>query len=257
MEFAPPRDYDPAILLPVDGEPPEMTALKEFVFLLGLAFNDIKALCWVDAQLRKGAPPTGESARLDADPYKGNWTGMLKTFDRLSSGIITETYRLIRTYAHKGVFKTEVFERAFRKLERRYRVAWEALLRDAEHAEADRLRKYHRDLRNAVGYHYNTGGKVIIEGYRKHVAAKPGHPAFDKAWVSLGKNMETSRFYFADAAAVQVQERIGLECGGVTPDERQTNVRNINVAVRMLLEQLLEQLRGLNKPPPAQAAPPR
>jgi hypothetical protein len=71
MELAPPRDFDPHILLPRDGDSAELIATKELVLLLGLAFNDLKALVWTDAQLRKGTP-VWEDERNRADPYPGN-----------------------------------------------------------------------------------------------------------------------------------------------------------------------------------------
>jgi len=45
------------LLLENLGDAPEVLATKGFVLLLGLAYNDIKALYWVDDQLRKGAAP--------------------------------------------------------------------------------------------------------------------------------------------------------------------------------------------------------
>lgn len=245
MELAPARDYDPAILLPAAGDAADLVATKEFVLLLGLAFNDIKALCWVDDQLRKGKPDW--SGPPKADPYAGNWMGTLKTFDRLSSGVITETYYLLRKYAYRGVFKTPVFERAFRKLARSHRDLWRAFIEDAQHPKAERFRTYHKNLRNAVGYHYSRGGMAMTDGYRAHVAWIPGDPKCDRAWVSFGRNMEESRFYFADAAAVQIQERLAAEAGKVTPEERQQNVRTLNFAIRAFLERLLEELEALHQ----------
>jgi hypothetical protein len=257
MELAPARDCDPAILLPGPGDAPDMVATKEFVLLLGLAYNDIKALCWVDDQLRKGVP--NWEGPPTADPYAGNWMGTLKTFDRLSSGVLTETYYLVRKYTALGVFKTPLFDRAFRKLDRRYRDFWKAFLQDAEHPRGERFRTFHESVRNTVGFHYSRAGKAMTEGYRAHVAMKPGDPKCDRAWASFGKHMEGSRFYFADAAAVQLQERIAHEAGKVTPDERKDNVRNLNFGIRMLLENLLEELdairRGKDGEPAAPATP--
>lgn len=245
MELAAARDYDPAALLRDSRDADDIVATKEFVLLLGLAFNDIKALCWVDDQLRKGTPDWDTAGPAKADPYAGNWVGTLKTFDRLSSGVLTETYYLVRSYAQRGVFKTPLFERALRRLERKQRAFWRAFVEDAQHPTAKRFRTYHENLRNAVGYHYSKAGRVMRDGYRAHVAMKPGNPMCDRAWASFGRDMEHTRFYFADAAAVQVQERIAREAPKVTPDERKRNVDNLNFAVRMLLEALLEELEAL------------
>jgi hypothetical protein len=253
MELAPARDYDPVILLPATGDAPEILATKEFVLLLGLAYNDIKALCWVDDQLRKGAPDW--EGPPTADPYAGNWMGTLKTFDRLSSGVLTETYYLLRKYAALGVFTTPLFDRAFRRMDQRYRDFWKEFLHDAEHPRAERFRTFHESLRNAVGFHYSMAGKAMTEGYRAHVEMKPGDPKCDRAWASFGKNMESSRFYFADAAAIQVQERIALEAGKVTPDERKQNVDNLNFGIRMLLEHLLDELGATHKQKAQTAVP--
>ena len=54
MQRAPPRDYDPAVLLPSEGEPRDVTLTKEFVLLLGLALNDLKALAWVTSSSGRG-----------------------------------------------------------------------------------------------------------------------------------------------------------------------------------------------------------
>ena len=255
MELAPARDYSPRTLLPAAGDTKEISATKEFVLLLGLAFNDIKALCWVDDQLRKGDPAWGPDGPPTADPYTGNWLGTIKTFDRFSSGVLTETYYLIRKYAQRGIFKTPLFKRAMRKLKRRDREFWGALLDDAQHPKARRLRTYHEELRNAVAYHYSKAGKSMVDGYQEHVALKPGHPMFDRAWASFGEHMEASRFYFADAAAVQVQERIARAAGRVSPEERKRNVNNLNHAVRMLLESLLDELEAHRSEATPQADP--
>jgi len=54
-------------------------------------------------------------------------------------------------------------------------------------------------IRNSIAYHYYQP-KKLVQGYKKHSSSpRSEHNAL--AYSSFGKNMEESRFYFADAAA--------------------------------------------------------
>ena len=244
MELAPARDYHPDILLPAPGEPPELVATKEFVLLMGLAFNDIKALLWASDQLLKGAPPVQGDAQGPqvADPYTGNWFGTFLTFERHYSGVLDESYYIVDRYSRQGVFKTSLFSRALKRMGQNHRQAWSDCLADAIHPATKRQRGFHHGLRNSVSYHYSQAGKLMTEAYRKHVGLRPGDPRYERAWASFGHSLEASRFYFSDAAADVIQEDMAAKSGHVTPEERRKNISNLSIAVRMLLEQLLGQL---------------
>jgi hypothetical protein len=118
-------------------------------------------------------------------------------------------------------------------------------MRDAQPGP-ERSHTYHDMLRNTVAYHYSRAGAVMTTGYRVHVQWMPGDPRCDRAWASFGSDMEESRFFFSDAAAVQAQEGIAREAGAVSPEDRRRNVRDLSVAIRMVLEKVLEELSVLH-----------
>ena len=55
-------------------------------------------------------------------------------------------------------------------------------------------------IRNSIAYHYYQP-KKLVQGYKKHFLESPRSEHNALAYSSFGKNMEESRFYFADAAA--------------------------------------------------------
>lgn len=67
-------------------------------------------------------------------------------------------------------------------------------------------------IRNNVAFHY-AQPKPLAAGFRAHFFESPPNPTNEHAYCSFGRNMERTRFYFADAAVQgalkDIQESMG------------------------------------------------
>lgn len=249
MELAPPRDFDPSILLYRPGESPLVSRAKEFTLLLALAFNDFKSLAWAVEQLMRGKPADEETP----DPYRGNWIGTVDFFDRLSSGLIWEVYGILRSYA--DVIASDLVRRAVGRLQPTFRGYWRRFVADANHPDSQAVREYHGALRNGLAFHYRRAGQPLLAAYGVHFAKDPSSPIRGRAWVSAGRNAEESRFFFADAAAQSAKMLLEGDFG-IAHKERSATAQHLNVAIRFVVNELLVELQAAAQPARSAASGP-
>ncbi len=192
-EFTP---YDPAILRR-DGDDPA----GAFVLSLALAYNDLKSLQWMVQQLASGRPddPTA------VNPYNGQFHGMQIYISRMTVGLVQEVLKAVETAATNGVLENQDFKDACLAAEKEFpsvRSKWDGLVKlsKGEHAELEGLSKFLIKVRNNVAYHYYQP-KQLLKGYRRVFFEDEKAKHNESALASLGDNLETTRFYMADAAA--------------------------------------------------------
>lgn len=125
------------------------------------------------------------------------------------------------------------------QLHPRAREAWQALLdvsigRSASGPFAEPLIR----IRNKVSFHYDC--EEIYSGYEAHFFE--GKEVKEQAFVSRGKSMNESRFYFADAAAQGYLKR-RLEKGGFEEffNEVRSAIENVNLAVFQLVDRFIQR----------------
>lgn len=163
-----------------------------FVLALALIYNDCKDGIFSNLTLAE-SKPTGEQKR---SREWGAYNGIKVHFLRLYIALIQELLKLIRD--NQFSIKHPFFIAVIQQLSKRDRDSWDALMDAAlQKQTSNRLNKFLLMIRNKVSSHYDP--KELYRGYRYHFF---GNGSLSEApFISRGTSMQSSRFYFADAAA--------------------------------------------------------
>jgi hypothetical protein len=172
-----------------DSEVPQ--ALCNFVLTLALIYNDCKNAIFAHVALA-GARPAGR-------PQKTRALGA-------ASGIQFHAFRTVAASVHemldlidknRALLDHPSFVSLLQQLRPKSRRAWQALVDVACGAEpTDQLTKNISRLRHKILSHYDP--PEIFRGYSQHFLGAARRD--ERAYVSRGDTMRTTRFYFADAA---------------------------------------------------------
>lgn len=188
-ELAPLETFDPAAFLGDTTIPQELCNL---VLSLALIYNDCKDVIYSRLLLGESRPqrPTRK------DPAWGAWAGADFHIFRILVGLLHELFDLIRN--NQDVIQHPFLTSVIKQLPPSKRKAWNAVITVASGATpTDPLGKSLLLIRHNVSAHY--GPKAVFDGYKHHFIGT--EKADDRAFISRGDNMQSSRFYFADAAA--------------------------------------------------------
>jgi len=160
-----------------------------FILSLALVYNDLRDVVLAQVLIQDVAPtdPHLKSTRL------GQAAGLGVHLLRVQAGIVHELLQLIKDQS-KAVDQL-AFQQLLRLLTPAGREAWVALEAAANDRWQDNsLSRALFFARNKVGYHYDP--KELARGYALRFGAS------DPPLLSRGDRMKSTRFYFADAAAV-------------------------------------------------------
>ena len=223
------KSFDPAAFIGDDKVPQEICNL---VLALALAYNDSKDAVYGYFLLMENRP-LGDFQRR---PDFGAWAGIRMHIIRYQLGRVFETCKLIQD--HQPWINHTVFHAIVQKMETSSKTAWQSFVSAAlGQSTADSFERLLARLRNNVLTHY--GPEEIFSGYRYHFYDSSSNPK-EQALISQGKDMDSSRFYFADAATQGYLElRIGQDA--YTFFEQAIGImRNLNFAVAGLVRAFLE-----------------
>jgi len=232
----------PEKIVPKQGDAKE----EGFFLALALVFNDMKGLALFANFLNQS---THDRAEISA--YSGQWGGMAVQLDRLLAAVLWELLTLIKH--HEDVVDTAAFKELIAEMPKESRASWKLICSLAiQGANArDPFAQALCRIRNAGTFHYYTP-KAVTAGFRKAFFESPSMDHLAHALVSVGKDVEGTRFYYADAAA-QVCFQNQVAASGVTNYkqdlERVFSAANdalFSLVVRYLLK---KQGRGNPRPP--------
>jgi hypothetical protein len=224
FELAELRGFDPAAF---DTNPKRSTA--RFILVLAAVFNDLKGAFYVVERLRAAKPIADQTLAS-----RGQLAGMAMQNARVICGILHELMEAIRE--HKSIVESSEFQEIVARLPGAQRDAWTRVKRVA--LEEDKTLPVTTDaglllfIRNKLGFHYDD--KVLAKGYRDFFAdaSKPLH---DAAIVSDGDRMETTRFYFADAAIEESLSSWTEVSAKQLPDRISNISRDVNMALKFIV----------------------
>lgn len=194
-DLGPLEAFDPKAFMDDD---PQVQKVCDFVLALALIFNDFKDLFWIAYTIKKSSPPF--DANFHETPEWGHFTGADHHIHRLQATVLVELANLIDKSA-KTISKP-LFQNVLKNVDAIERKAWDEMANpDSE------LRKHLLNLRDKLSAHYyyseNGDQKVIPDGFRAAFKGTERRP-----YLSWGKNILGTRFYFADAAALEVDKLI-------------------------------------------------
>lgn len=239
FDLAPPLTAAPALI--VRGEDDEIG-----IFMLALAavFNDLKGADYARFQL-------GRYANIADWPLesRGQYRGLEDQGVRVIFGIAREGLALIEK--NKALLDHEEMKAVVEALPTSTRESWDEIVQIA--LGADKLPERSNatsqllvKMRNNLAFHY--GARALMHGYLAHFGRSDPATYSDKIYVSLGENMEQTRFYYADAAYIAAVEKLT----GMPIAEVQAKIsgalRHMNQAIRGLLITFLRGRVGSSFP---------
>ncbi|MGZ5442389.1 MAG: hypothetical protein ACXW5U_09825 [Thermoanaerobaculia bacterium] len=183
--LATPEALEAAVFRPDGRFSPE---LCDFVLALAVAYNDLRdvILGW----MLLGAVFSDEER---PSPRAGQAGGLAIHLFRLITGFLHELLVLVDSSAEARAHPE--FARIVKKTPADARKSWETLVRIKKGSKSDDpLARYVYWARNQVAFHYDP--RSIRQGYE--LAFRD--PARNVPYVSIGRSMAATRFYFADAA---------------------------------------------------------
>jgi|WetSurMetagenome_2_1015567.scaffolds.fasta_scaffold31157_4 hypothetical protein len=161
-----------------------------FILSLALIYNDLKNIILFTELLKSSKPEGSFVERKDW----GEYYGLDNFLARSSIAILHELFGLIRN--NKSVLEDKFFKQIIKNIRKGAKISWQILVDTSfEKYSNNKLSKDLMLIRNKIASHYDP--KAIKLGYDffyKQIKI------MDKAYISRGKNMPESRFYFADAA---------------------------------------------------------
>lgn len=192
------RAYDPQLLLKSASD--EMGS----IFLaFASVLNDLKGVLWLD-QVLLDSKPDEETI----DEVSGQWHGMHELVTKYILGIVHEF--LVVLQKNKDLVLSDEMEGYVRMLPKAARKKWRTLVRIA-HGERsrrdDELSKYLARVRHNLSFHYYDP-KTLARGYIAHFSSDSDDPRYQKAFLSHGSTMASTRYYYADAAVESAIEVI-------------------------------------------------
>ncbi len=191
FELAPALAVEPSAIVR-DGS----DAVGALILSLAMVFNDLKGLVIASSFLREAR----ERARSEEE--KGQVSGMVLQNARWAMGLTRELLALLEQRLE--VIDSEEFQAVVASMPEASRSVWATLVSVARgDAGGDReLRAALAGAREGVAFSYGASGEQLARGFETAfptASSRPdlavGRPAF-----SDGKDLEGSRFYFADAA---------------------------------------------------------
>lgn len=183
--LSPLESVDPATFIG-DEETPQNVC--DFVVALALAFNDLHDVMMainlvVDVEL---------ADRDEISKNRGSKAGLNTSLRVAMAGAVNELLVLIKN--NRPVLREPAFEKVLKAIGRSSADDWNSLVSSATEEKAKgSLEESLVFLRNKVAFHYDAAR--IGSGFRRYFE-KPG----EKAYVSRGSTVRSTRFYFADAA---------------------------------------------------------
>lgn len=227
--LAPLRKYRPRAVIGDSNQ----DRFNDFVLALALAFNDLKDLYLFRKSLSVTEPDPAEIS-----PHAGQWNGMTIHLDRLMIAHLHETLMLIREFESEA--RSDRTTRLFESAPPDVRRDWEILVNTAtdKGSPADTsFAKVLKQLRHNAAFHYYQP-KPLVSGFRRHFFETPPAANNNSAFASIGRNLEETRFYFADAA---VQGALAVIVGKIGSDKFRRRLNRALVAVNNAVEHIVEE----------------
>jgi hypothetical protein len=213
--------------------------------VLALVFNDLKGLSLAMHEL--GLEPRSKAADHPL-ASQGQVSGLAIQFARFIGALIFELLSVLKD-ERTTVESSEMAELVGR-LPAKERRSWDAIIsvafdRQPSSGPTGSTWKMLVKLRNKVSFHYDP--ETIGRGYRHHFFESPGKAHTDRAVFSNGRTMESSRFFFADAAAEEGIRKLT----DLSSQEAAARIGKLSEQVNLALKPLvIEYMKTVGKAAP-------
>ena len=236
FELADLEGINPETVMPRTGT--DSTA--SFFLTLALIYNDMKGLLWWHTQADKYQRPNGEIS-----PVAGQLRGFTIQVKRLAAGLLHELFETFDKF--RDVVVSPELKGLIESLPEEIQGHWNDLINLSnvrKGATTSGFARVIKSIRDRTAFHYQDT-KALARGFRKHFYDSPSSPYNENAYVSLGPNLEGSRFYYADAAAVAVMEEMAKDLGEKDwQGQVKDTLRKVNFALAYLIRAYLKKKQG-------------
>jgi len=163
-----------------------------FILALSLFYNDYKDANTGYTLLMDQRP----QGKYEYTPSWGEYNGLKAHFERFHFALMYELFELVEK--NKQLIPLPFFQSIFKQLDKRARTAWQSLV---DVSMGKNISKENEKMlllvRNKLSFHYDA--KEIFRGYKQHFLQNDD--VNRRPFISRGRTMPRSRFYFSDAAA--------------------------------------------------------
>lgn len=182
---------DPALIVPRKGD----DRFASFMLALALVFNDLKGVA-LFAQWLEPSRPT----RPEISQHAGQWRGLDLQLHRLAVSLVRELLTLIEAFKDQAT--GERLKALLTSADPKVRRDWRDLVSVATGSGDESDTQFARvveQIRHNIAFHYYQP-KRLVAGFRGFFFDNQQSAANEHAFCSFGRNMEETRFYYADAA---------------------------------------------------------
>lgn len=164
----------------------------DFVLSLAVIYNDLKNLMWAEIQLGKI-----ENDGIGVlSSYNGQVGGFRNYLGKMQCSAVVELMRLISI--NYNACKHPIFQKTLKGVNIKAKEDWNSIVAVAlGGVRKDRLGKFLKMVRDKITFHVEPN--QIGSGYKNFFIRNTGGYKM-QAFISIGRNMNSTRFYFADAS---------------------------------------------------------
>lgn len=185
--------FDPSIFL---GSAKADERVCGFTLALALYANDAKVLLGLTIGMTNQEPKFTQ-----INEELGEYSGQKNYLHRLIYAHLHELHYIFIQH-HPSVSELPLFKTTIKNMSSGSRRSWDQLVKMSLD-KSDPMHSWLKNVRDGLGFHYVRHSQ-LINGYRKwNESRTPGGVAATQegAYISAGKSVMTTRYYFADAAA--------------------------------------------------------
>jgi hypothetical protein len=185
----------------------EKDDVGSFFVSLGLVFNDLKSIILLGDIIITDYRRLEES---ECSVHAGNIGGIIVYVNKTLAGIIHEFFILLEK--NKDILNSEEFQGIVSKLPSKEKYVWNGMIRVANN-QLDSMSDFTKTLlkiRNNFGFHYYQSGKSLKRGFKSRFYNEDIDDRNERAYYSIGKTINETRFYFVDAA---IEESLSIAAG--------------------------------------------
>jgi hypothetical protein len=222
------EEINPSKLINEEKEDP----FQSFFIALGLIFNDFKGLILLDKLLRKSYRKPEDS---EVSVQQGEYAGIRVQINKLIIAVFREFLDFLKQ--NKNVTGDIRFLLLLKGLSPSDNQKWKEVLNLIQEKKvgSTKFLEMLQIIRSNIAFHYDHSGKILRKGFIESlIKNKEQQPQYKRAMYSLGDNMETTRFYFSDAAA-------GAYMKTLIPEEISRDLMNLGDDMNRLIAVIMKQ----------------
>ena len=214
-----------------------------FFLVLSVVYNDLKGILLFQSLVAENYRRPGSRER---SVHSGEYSGLHIQLTRILIGTIHEFFNFLEK--NKEVLETLDFKDALKATNQNIEKDWKDIL-GVVFGGSQTSSNFRHNLgliRHNISFHYNQSGKELRRAFCSIFFKRKKIGFNDTACYSVGEKMDSTRFYYADAATeeyirLQSNRSDKLESMSGYGPEMMEVIRKMNFAISRILEAYLKR----------------